>query len=144
MKEINFFNSKISDIKEIKLQEFNLSNSVLFVYDSFKIPIKRMFYIKSKENNIKRGRHAHKRAWQIFILISGQIELSFYDGFNFRNFKIDEGKAFIIPPGIWGEQVYKKKKSTLLILTNEIFDEGEYIRNIDEFRIKKINNEENN
>ena len=63
--------------KIIKLKSFKKKGGLLFALDfqkTFPFKIKRIFYIYGRKNLI-RGDHAHKKCKQIFIPISGTIEL---------------------------------------------------------------------
>ncbi len=63
--------------KIIKLKSFKKKSGLLFALDfqkTFPFKIKRIFYIYGRKNLI-RGDHAHKKCKQIFIPISGTIEL---------------------------------------------------------------------
>ena len=42
-------------------------------------------------------------------------------------------QGILIPPGIWAEQVYKEENSILMVLCDREYDEGDYIRDFNEF-----------
>jgi hypothetical protein len=43
----------------------------------------------------------------------------------------------VIPPGIWAEQVYEEENSILMVLCDREYDEGDYIRDFNEFLLFK-------
>lgn len=42
-------------------------------------------------------------------------------------------QALLTPPGIWAEQTYLEKDTTLMVACDALYDEADYIRDYEEF-----------
>tara|TARA_Y100000768_G_scaffold226351_1_gene170852 strand:+ start:396 stop:800 length:405 start_codon:yes stop_codon:yes gene_type:complete len=129
----------ISKIKTIKLKKINEKNGSLVAIEFKKNKLllpRRIFQVYSGANKI-RGKHAHKKSSQLLICNYGEIEVISTDGKNkVSNTLKKTNIGLLIPPMIWSELIYKKKKSILTVVTDSYFSEKDYIRNFKEFILK--------
>jgi UDP-2-acetamido-3-amino-2,3-dideoxy-glucuronate N-acetyltransferase len=96
---------------------------------------KRVFFIYEIENeNIIRGKHAHKKCHQLLIASSGSVLIN-YENNGIKNTVILDGpnKGLYLPPLTWSEQTAYTFNSTLTVLASEEYDESDYIRNYEDF-----------
>lgn len=127
----------LDDVREVSFP--NRSNEIgdLGVYqspDAVPFPIRRVFCVRSKDNNAERGNHAHKACWQLLIPLNGAIHLSCTDGQDNRSFVLDDMyRGVLVPPTIWASQIYETAGSTLMVLTDLPYDESDYIRKFEDF-----------
>lgn len=101
--------------------------------------IKRVYYIFDTKANVSRGNHAHTTLKQVLICTSGNCKIRVNDGKTQAEFllnKPDEG--LYIGGFVWREMYDFSPDCVLLVLANEYYDEGEYIRNYSEF-LSKVN-----
>jgi|GEM_PF-2101731 len=129
---------RIADVFEITPRNILNENSRLNIlqFEDLSMSLRRFFVIDVNQSE-NRGAHAHSQADQIFYLLRGRIELKIDDGFDSKELLLQElGSAIYIPRGIWATQKYHAK-SSLLVLTDTIYDEKEYIRNYGEFVERK-------
>lgn len=97
--------------------------------------IKRIFYIYGSTENVVRGKHANRNSKFLFINLSGSCKI-----------KVDNGKGKIdvfnldkphiglyLSNMLWKEMYEFSEDSVLLVLSNNYYDENEYIRNYDDF-----------
>ena len=124
-------------IKLISLEKFSNSFGDLVVAEfekNFYFKVKRIFYITSKHGTV-RGKHAHKAHMQFMICINGSCSLEFDNGNEKETILLDRNDVGVeVQAGIWGEQTYLEDNTTLLVLSDSLYDEADYIRNYDEFK----------
>ena len=111
------------------------NNEILRVYETSNFPIlvERVFTVTAS-NGSHRGLHAHRLCTQILSCVSGAIDLILDDGSRNETVHLTPNSdAVLIPPGTWAEQKYLKDYSVLLVLCDQSYDKGDYIRNYDEF-----------
>ncbi|HOY41910.1 MAG TPA: FdtA/QdtA family cupin domain-containing protein [Chitinophagales bacterium] len=98
--------------------------------------IKRFYWINYSAHEITNSEHAHKSLHQIIIAIDGKVTISLEstDGeiFEYNIQRPNEG--LYIPPMFWKKIKYKKP-CVLLCLASEPYDENDYIRNYEEFKL---------
>tara|TARA_B110000014_G_C20126352_1_gene600408 strand:+ start:6844 stop:7239 length:396 start_codon:yes stop_codon:yes gene_type:complete len=95
-------------------------------------PVKRIFFNKSEEDEI-RGDHAHHQCWQTLVCLDGIIEVTLDDGQEKLHFSLNKkGLALTIPPKIWGTQEYEAN-SYLMVLCSHEYSERDYIKDYDVF-----------
>jgi len=96
--------------------------------------IKRVFYLYDVPGGESRGGHAHKNLEQIMIALSGSFDLILDDGINKEKYHLNRAYLGIyICPMIWSELTNFSSGSVCLVLASKYYNEGDYIRNYDEF-----------
>lgn len=124
------------DVQIVKLLSIPDSTGKLVIAESgVQLPIefKRMFLVFG-EDNVTRGKHAHKNLTQVFICVSGVCNVACDNGSERQQFALDTAeKALLVPPGIWAEQTYSQPGTTLVVLCDRGYDEDDYIRDYDAF-----------
>ena len=94
--------------------------------------IERVFFLTST-NADSRGAHAHKICTQWFTILSGKSSLTVSDAKSTRTLELDmPGKVIKIPSGLWVD-VNILESSIIAVFADQIYDEGDYIRDWDEF-----------
>jgi hypothetical protein len=125
----------VEDIKTINLKVFSRASGKLTAIENYAgVPweIKRVFIITAENFEI-RGNHAHKDCNQAFVALSGQILLKSFDGSSETSFTLlPLEKSLCIPPHIW-VNLEMNPGSVLMVLTDKLFDESDYIRNKEDF-----------
>ena len=94
--------------------------------------IQRLFFVSLKKN-FKRGGHAHKKGYQIFVCIRGKINFEIINKSNKFKFILNEKNKFgyIVPKNHWISFKSKIKNSLLLVMCTDKFDKKDYIYEID-------------
>ena len=96
--------------------------------------LERIFFLLSSASD-KRGAHAHISSTQWFALLNGSATLLVADGFSRQIIDISTiGSVIKIPPGIWVE-VNIIQPSTIAVLTDQDYDEADYIREWDTYKM---------
>lgn len=96
--------------------------------------IKRVFYIWGNDGCFNRGGHAHKELYQSFICLNGSCRLRISDGHSTQELTLDTPMYLAtIAPGLWVDICEFCPGAVLMVLCSEYFDEGDYIRDYNEY-----------
>lgn len=126
-------NPKIINLKLIHSNDGNLT--VASVNKQIPFFPKRIFFIYGiKNENIVRGRHAHKKCHQFLIASSGSILINYENNGIKNTVLLDKpDKGLYLPPLTWSEQTAYTFNSILTVLASEDYDELDYIRDYKDF-----------
>lgn len=103
-------------------------------YKDIPFDIKRVYYIYRTEEGVRRGFHAHKNLEQILVCVHGNCKILLDNGTEKENVLLDNPcEGLYISNDIWREMYDFSPDAVLLVLASEPYDEGDYIRNYDEF-----------
>ena len=105
---------------------------------------KRIFTVRAKMDGEFGGAHAHYFCQQVLLPLIGEIEVicrGLEAATSDKSPKIGErrfvlsnpNQALLIPAGIWGEQIYRKRGDLLLVLCDLIYDPKDYMRDWQEY-----------
>lgn len=96
--------------------------------------IRRVFYIYGVPEGCGRGEHAHKHSSRILIALGGSAKVRVKDGEREATYQLcDPAHGLFIPPAIWVSMEDFAPGTTLLVLSDDTYDEQEYIRDYTEF-----------
>jgi hypothetical protein len=130
------FNS-LESIKLIDLPFHKAENGILIVIEEnidIPIEIKRVFTVVAEKGAI-RGQHAHKKCSQFLTCPRGYIEVECDDGINKLNYKLNSPNfGILIPPGVWGTQIYREAHSVLNVICDLGYDPNDYIIDYEIFK----------
>ena len=133
----------LSGVRMLEFPQHGDERGHLVVVEGMKdIPfeIKRMFYIYGSDANVVRGCHANRKSEFVFINVAGQSKVRIDDGKgNQAVFSITRPHTGLYMPSmIWKEMYDFSADSVLLVLSNEAYAPGEYIRDYDAF-LQEVN-----
>lgn len=120
----------------ILLRNCMLQGNLTVVENNKDLPfnIKRVFILYDIEGGKHRDGHAHKKLWQLIVATCGSFMVTIDDGQQKRTFMLNRAnQGLLIPPGIWCKLNDFSSGSICLILTSELFDESDDIRNYTDF-----------
>lgn len=137
---------KTSSIDHCKIIDFgkhhhpNGNLSVAENRDLVPFDIKRVFYIYDVPGGEERGGHSHKSLQQVIIAISGAFDVLLDDGVNQRNVTLNRPYlGLLVTPGVWSKEHNFSSGSVCLVLASDHYDESDYVRNYDEFKLLTSN-----
>lgn len=133
MKKPTVFDCSIIELPRIQ----NRAGNITPVSGLQEIPfdIKRIFYIYDIPGGEDRGAHAHKKCHQFLVSASGSFEIELDDGKIKRTIILNRPNFGLhIPPGIWAAEKGFSSGAICLVLTSQIYDENDYIRDYAEFK----------
>ena len=97
--------------------------------------IKRVFNVRQQKGDI-RGRHAHRLCSQLLICTNGAAEVKCDDSRTTEIYVLDKPNfGLFIPPGIWADQKYLENNTILTVLCDRPFEEADYLRNYEDFKL---------
>ena len=103
--------------------------------------IKRVFYMYGTDATMVRGSHANRKSEFVLINVSGQTKIKIDDGFSTAVVELNKPRMGVyIPAMLWKDMFDFSEDAVLLVLSNEHYDDSEYIRDYTEY--KKIIEEE--
>ena len=118
----------------------NRAGNITTIHGNVNLPFKitRIFYLYDIPGGESRGAHAHKECHQFIVAASGSFEVLLDDGVNKKIVRLDRPYYGLhIPPGIWAEEQSFSSGAICLVLTSHLYDEKDYIRDSNEFKIYK-------
>jgi len=96
--------------------------------------IKRVYYIFATKEKVRRGFHAHKNLKQIAVCVSGSCWFHLDDGVKTEEIVLNTpNKGLLLEGLIWREMYDFSPDCVLLVLASEHYDEGDYIREFNQF-----------
>ena len=133
-----FQRSNIDDCRIMQLPRVAHANgSLSFQQNDNDAPfiIKRVYYLYDIPGDSARGGHAHRENESLLIAVSGSFTVTLNDGHRSRSFFLNRPYvALHIPPGFWREIDNFSSGAVCLVLTSEVYDEADYVRDFDTFK----------
>lgn len=98
--------------------------------------IKRIFYMYGSDSDIVRGCHANRFSEFVLINVAGSSKVKVLDGEgNEIIYSLNRPKTGIyLPNMVWKEMYDFSPDSVLLCLASTLYDETEYIRDLEEYK----------
>lgn len=113
--------------------------SVIEGNDTVPFEIRRVFYLYDVPADSERGGHAHHDAIQLMVAVAGSFDVVLDNGAEQRRYTLNRPyRGLIIPPGYWRTMDNFSAGSVCMVLTNIVYDEADYIRDYDEFRVTVV------
>jgi len=132
------------DIKLIQLQSHDDERGSLVSLEEQKnipFPIKRIYYMFDTKDKIRRGFHAHKKLKQLAIILKGSCRFLLDDGKEKIEVLLDNpAQGLYIESFVWREMFDFSDDSVLIVLADAVYDEGDYVRDYEEFT-NMVNND---
>ena len=125
-------NCRIIELPKITDPRGNLT----FIENSRQIPfdIKRVYYLYDVPGGAERGGHSHKALHQFLIAANGSFDVTLDDGKERKTFFLNRSfYGLYIAPMVWREISNFSSGSICLSLASELYDEGDYYRDYNEF-----------
>lgn len=130
----------IEDVLLIEIPKIEDPRGNLSVIEGSTIPfdIKRVYYLYDVPSGAERGGHSHINQHEILIALSGSFDVVLNDGVNERKITLNKPNfGLLIVNEIWRELVNFSSGSVCLVVSSAIFEEKDYIRDFDEFKLFK-------
>lgn len=94
----------------------------------------RTFVVYGVPSKEVRGEHAHRECEQFLICLNGSVTVLADDGFERREFVLDDPSVGIhLKPMTWGTQYKYSPGAVLMVFASHEYDDSDYIRDYDEF-----------
>lgn len=90
--------------------------------------VRRIFVISPGDAGEIRGGHSHRNGRQLLVCLDGEIEVSLQEAGRTHAVTLrPDGVSLIIEAGLWSQQTYTNASSRLLVLSDQSFDDVEYV-----------------
>ncbi len=123
---VNF--PKISDERG-NLSFFESSNEIPF-------SIERAYWIYDVPGGEIRGGHAYKNLQEVVVALSGSFDVVLNDGSETMRFTLNRSyMGLYIPRMIWRHMENFSTNSLALIVSDKLYEAGEYIRDFEDYKI---------
>lgn len=110
-----------------------LNNQIEIPFD-----IKRVYYLYDVPGGEDRGAHAHKKLRQLIIAASGSFDITVDDNKIKRTFNLNRPDiGLLLPSGLWRNLFNFSSGAICLVMASEIYNEDDYIRNYNDFKLFK-------
>jgi hypothetical protein len=133
--------SKVSDCKIINLPKKQTEAGDITSINNLEIipfETKRVYYLYDVPNRADRGGHAHKELFQLVVAVSGSFDIELFDGIEKVKYTLNSpDQGLLIVPGIWRDLNNFSGGGICLVLASHEFDEGDYVRELDNFNQMK-------
>lgn len=100
--------------------------------------MKRVYYLYDVPSGARRGGHSHKDQQELLVALSGSFDVILHDGNEKKTVTLNKPNVglFIIN-GIWRELENFSSGAVCLVIASDVFDEADYIRNFDDYKLSK-------
>lgn len=96
--------------------------------------IKRVYFMYDTKEGVIRGKHAHKNLQQILVCIHGSCKIRLDNGKEKKVVSLEKPyEGLYVANNMWREMFDFSHDAVLMVFASEIYDEGDYIRDYDEF-----------
>lgn len=96
--------------------------------------IQRVYWTYDVPSRASRAGHAHKTLRQLYVAVSGSFDVHLDDGRDQKVVRLSHpNQGLLMVPGIWRELHGFSSNACLMALASAHFDEGDYIRDHDDF-----------
>ncbi|RYD55981.1 MAG: WxcM-like domain-containing protein [Sphingobacteriales bacterium] len=129
---------RIINFPKILDERGNLS----FFQNSAEIPfdIKRVYWIYDVPGGEMRGGHAFKEQQEVIVALSGSFDVVLHDGKDRHKISLNRSyMGLYVPSMYWRELENFSTNSLALIVSDCAYDEGDYLRDFDQFKNLKQN-----
>lgn len=99
--------------------------------------IKRVYYLFDVPSSAYRGGHAHIDQLELLVALSGSFDVKLNNGKTETFVTLNKpDKGLLIEKGVWRELENFSSGSVCLVLASNVFDETDYIRDFEIFKIR--------
>jgi len=122
----------------IDLEQFKDSRGSLIPLDGIPFEIQRVYCVLAPPGHaVTRGNHAHRRAQQVFVCLSGESGWILDDAARTPTVSYEvltsPNRGLVVPPMVW-HSFTLSAGGIILALASEAYDEEEYIRDFEEWK----------
>jgi len=123
----------LDDVKLIGFRGMPADDRLVVPYEAERVvpfAIRRVFTVQARRAGLVGGRHAHRICQQLLVCVHGACEVICAAELDQRrSFMLDRAdQGLWIPASIWAEQRYLTDDTVLMVLCDQLYDAGDYLR----------------
>jgi len=97
--------------------------------------IARTYWIYDVPGGEKRGSHAFREQQEFIVALSGSFDVVLHDGETEEKFSLNRSYyGLLVPKMYWRRMENFSTNSLALIVSDKLYDAGDYIRDFEEFK----------
>lgn len=128
------YDCRVIDLRKISDPRGNLTPIESFIDVPYQI--ERIYYVYDVPGGSHRGGHAHRNLQQLIIAISGSFDVTLDDGKDRKKYTLNRPYLGLqICPMTWREIDNFSSASVCMVIASQTYDEGDYFRNYEDFKI---------
>ena len=128
-------------ISQLSLPKFlDKRGNLSFIEELKHIPfkIKRVYWIYDVPGGESRGGHAYKENEEFIVALSGSFDVCIDNGLTREVYSLNRSyTGLYVPKGYWREICNFSTNSLALILSSTTYDEHDYIRDYNVFKVRE-------
>ena len=106
----------------------------LISVEALPFTVERVYFIYSTQQDIVRGKHAHKTLKQAFLCLSGSCDLHIDNGKQKKVIHLNSHLDIICPKGIYWRELHNFTHDCFLsVFANQAYNPDDYIRTYRDF-----------
>ena len=96
--------------------------------------IARVYYLWNLQPGLLRARHAHRALQQVYLALSGSIDVHLRDDQGEHTVRLDRpDQGLYLGPMVWRHIEARTPGAVLLVLASDIYRESDYFRDLDSY-----------
>lgn len=128
---------KIENVEKLDLPKIlDERGNLTFIQNNTHVPfdIQRVYWIYDVPGGEVRGGHAYKTQWELIVALSGSFDVVVNDGIEEKVFTLNRSyNGIVVPNLIWRQLKNFSTNSLALILTDQDYNEDDYIRDFNKY-----------
>jgi len=125
------------EIERVKLQSHGDNGGMLIALEQDRnVPfeIRRVYYIFATQQDVHRGKHAHRHLHQLAVAVRGSVTFLLDDGSGPVEVTLnDPSQGLLLGRMVWRELYGFSEDCVLMVLADQFYDPADYITDYDEF-----------
>lgn len=114
--------------------EHTFGNYAVIEGNALPFAVKRVYYLYDIPSGAERGGHSHINQSEFLIAASGSFDVILKDGINETTFTLNKpDKGLFIGTGMWRELNNFSSGAVCLVMSSDVFDENDYIRDYGDY-----------
>lgn len=125
------------EIERVKLQSHGDNGGMLIALEQDRnVPfeIRRVYYIFATQQDVHRGKHAHRHLHQLAVAVRGSVTFLLDDGSGPVEVTLnDPSQGLLLGRMVWRELYAFSEDCVLMVLADHLYDPADYITDYDAF-----------
>lgn len=126
----------VPELIEIMTDRSDVESASLSILEFHGLPWtpQRIYWLSNFVKGSTRGNHAHKTLSQVFVAISGSVQIEIYQGNKRSSFYLSPGNLGLsLEPGAWRVISDASEDALVMVLADAPYDESDYIRDWNDY-----------